>query len=270
LGRRDWTTGELEQKELLVLKVCLQEINRSRPFLIALIGDRYGWVPPPERMTAATQEAGYQTEVQGKSVTALEIEYGVLDSADQRRRSRFYFRDPLPYDQMPPEVAARFSDAHSGTPGAADAANRLAKLKERIQGEMPDRCRSYQAQWDAGAPPEKAVVGLKAWGDQLLEDLWSDLEQETRAFALQPIPTWQEQERWVLEQFVENRGRGFIGRTEITRELLQTALSPRQDGAEAVKKLGQAPSQRSIWSAVARHHPCQASTQYFSADAVRA
>jgi hypothetical protein len=61
------------------------------------------------------------------------------------------------------------------------------------------------------------VVGLKAWGDQVLEDLWSDLEQETRAFALQPIPTWQEQERWVLEQFVENRGRGFIGRTEITR-----------------------------------------------------
>jgi hypothetical protein len=148
LGRRDWTTGEPEQKELLVLKVCLQEINRSRPFLIALIGDRYGWVPPPERMQTATQEAGYQTEVQGKSVTALEIEYGVLDSADQRRRSRFYFRDPLPYDRMPPEVAARFSDAHSGAPGAADAANRLAELKERIRGEMPDRCRSYQAQWD--------------------------------------------------------------------------------------------------------------------------
>src|ERR1035438_5047409 len=29
-------------KELLVLKVCLAEIQRSRPFLIALVGDRDG------------------------------------------------------------------------------------------------------------------------------------------------------------------------------------------------------------------------------------
>ncbi len=35
-----------EAKQRLMLKVCLAEIKRSRPFLIALIGDRYGWVPP--------------------------------------------------------------------------------------------------------------------------------------------------------------------------------------------------------------------------------
>ena len=42
-------------KELLVLKVCLAEIERSRPFLIALIGGRYGWVPPQERLDAAAR-----------------------------------------------------------------------------------------------------------------------------------------------------------------------------------------------------------------------
>jgi len=76
------TVDQQQAKELLVLKVCLEEINRSRPFLIGLVGDRYGWVPPPERMRAATDEAGYQTDVEGKSVTALEIEYGVLAEAD--------------------------------------------------------------------------------------------------------------------------------------------------------------------------------------------
>src|SRR5207247_1394507 len=30
-----------EQRELIVLKVCLDEIKRSRPFLIVLLGDRY-------------------------------------------------------------------------------------------------------------------------------------------------------------------------------------------------------------------------------------
>ena len=52
------SVAEEEAKELLVLKVCLDEIERSRPFLIGLIGDRYGWVPPSERMAAAAQEAG--------------------------------------------------------------------------------------------------------------------------------------------------------------------------------------------------------------------
>ena len=33
------TTAEQEQKEPLVLKVCLDEIERSRPFLLVLLGD---------------------------------------------------------------------------------------------------------------------------------------------------------------------------------------------------------------------------------------
>ena len=40
-------------KELLVLKVCLDEIKRSRPFLIVLLGDRYGSVASEARMRMA-------------------------------------------------------------------------------------------------------------------------------------------------------------------------------------------------------------------------
>jgi len=47
------TTKELkEQKELMVLKVCLDEIDRSTPFFIGIIGDRYGWIPPESRIKA--------------------------------------------------------------------------------------------------------------------------------------------------------------------------------------------------------------------------
>ena len=81
------TTEEQEKKELLILKVCLEEIERSRPFLIGLIGDRYGWIPPEDRMKTAAQKAGFKTDVAGKSVTALEIDYGVLESPEQRERS---------------------------------------------------------------------------------------------------------------------------------------------------------------------------------------
>src|SRR5829696_7722081 len=40
-------------REREVLKVCLSEVRRCRPFLIVLLGDRYGWVPPPDRIAAA-------------------------------------------------------------------------------------------------------------------------------------------------------------------------------------------------------------------------
>jgi len=81
------------------------EIQLSRPFLIVLLGDRYGWVSPEERMAAAAQEIGFDTELRDKSVTALEIEFGILkQDADHRRRRFFYFRDPLPYGQMPENI----------------------------------------------------------------------------------------------------------------------------------------------------------------------
>src|SRR5688500_19887707 len=64
------------QKELKVLRVCLAEIERCRPFFLVLLGDRYGWVPPADRVAAAVGEAGFGADVAGKSVTALEIEVG--------------------------------------------------------------------------------------------------------------------------------------------------------------------------------------------------
>ena len=223
-----------QSKELLVLKVCLGEIERSRPFLIALIGDRYGWIPPQERMAAAAKEAGFKGDLSEKSITALEIEYGILEMPGQRRRSFFYFRRPLPYDSMPPEIAATYSDRHSPLPGGEESHQRLQALKDRIRKDRQLKCRvrDYTAQWDE---QKLQVTGLEEWGQMVLEDLWRDLEEETRAFLHAPTPSWQKQERWALEEFVHNRSRSFVGRQEITEELVQHGLSA--DDAEGTKLL---------------------------------
>ena len=219
--------GEDHAKELLVLKVCLAEVERSRPFLIGLIGDRYGWVPPQERMAAAAREAGFAGEVAGRSVTDLEIDYGVLSSTEQRQRCFFYLRDPLPYAQMPPEVAAQYSEQFNPEPDADKAAARLAALKQRIETRLPGRVRHYAAQWDTD---KHTVTGLEAWGQQVLEDLWQELEAETAELAQQGEPTWQEAEAWTLEQFVEDRARNFIGRDRTLATLLALAQAPAQEG----------------------------------------
>ena len=119
-------------------------------------------------MKAAAQEAGYTADLTGKSVTALEIEFGVLNNPDQCKRSRFYFRTPLPYDKMPPEIAAIYSDEHTPDPVARAAHEKLVKLKDRIKNVMKDRCRDYTAPWDN---TNQKVTGLEAVPLPLLNEL---------------------------------------------------------------------------------------------------
>ena len=223
----------MEQRELLVLKVCLDEVKRSRPFLIVLLGDRYGWVPPPERMETAVQEIGFETDVRNKSVTALEIEFGVLKQSEgQRSRSFFYFRDPLPYDRMSPEMVAYYSDTHSPDPATHAGHRQLQSLKNQIfqASSLAPRVHRYQAEWDERA---QRVTGLEAFGDMVFEHLWAALDQETHAFASQPPETWDQRERSALIEFVDQRRRDFTGRASLMQKLIAHATSPISMAARA-------------------------------------
>lgn len=213
-------TPEQEQKELLVLKVCLDEIDRCRPFMIVILGDRYGWVPPERRMEAAVKEKGFETEIKGKSVTALEIEYGILASPEQRKRSFFYFRKSLPYKIIPDPAV--YSEEFRNEPGAKEAYNRLIALKERIKSykEPKHHVREYTANWEDGR-----VAGLEDWGNQVLNDLWAVLEEETRKRAEKTDDTWHGQERRALEEFIEIRSRDFVGRADLVEHIRKIAMS---------------------------------------------
>ena len=221
--------ADSEQRELIVLKVCLDEIRRSRPFLIVLLGDRYGWAPPQRRMEAAAHEAGIERELEGKSVTALEIEFGALASPEQRRRTHFYFRAPLPYDRMSAQTAAVYSDERSPEPGAKDAHGRLERLKALIRTDprWEGRRHEYAATWDAEA---ERVTGLEEWATQVIEHVWTDLDAETREFFHEKPTTWQEREREALAEFVAHHERGFRGREVVARELEEFALSTTTEG----------------------------------------
>jgi hypothetical protein len=218
-----------EARELQVLKVCLDEIKRSRPFLLVLLGDRYGWVPPVERIEAAAREQGFETSSAGKSVTALEIEFGILKVPGQKLRSLFFFRQPLPYDLMPEAVCADYSDAHSPDARAREGHASLAALKEKLRRdpELASSIHEYSAGWNAQT---REITGLDAFGDLVFEKLWAAIEEETRDWAAQPAPTWEEQERAALAEFVEHRSRGFVGRGEIIGQLLRIARSAAVEG----------------------------------------
>jgi tetratricopeptide (TPR) repeat protein len=222
------TAGQEAERERVVLTVCLGEIGRCRPFLVGMLGDRYGWIPPRNLVAGAAIEAGLGDSIEGHSITALEVLLGVLGHAGQPSRSWFYLRQPLPYGAMPPEDAARYSDAHSGDADAGEKVEKLARLKASLGEALGERVRTYSATWD---PSARAVTGLEGWGAQVEQDLWADLEAETAAFLRDAPDSWQAQDRLLLDEFVENRTRGFVGRGAIAADLAALATSVVRDGA---------------------------------------
>jgi tetratricopeptide (TPR) repeat protein len=219
IGVTDATLPDEGARELQVLKVCLDEVRRCRPFLIVLLGDRYGWVPPEARAIAAAAEAGFTGSIAGLSVTELEIELGVLQNADQQTRSLFYFREPLPYASMPEGVRARYADADGGA--AQPFGRRAASLKARIEHALPDRVRRYRAEWDDA---RGRVAGLDAWGQQVAGDVWAEIEAELAAAGGAVAPGPFEEDRAALTQFLGESARDFVGREALLAEVTQHAF----------------------------------------------
>ncbi len=215
-----------EERELHVLKVCLAEVERSRPFLIALIGDRYGWVPPRERIAAAAAEAGFTAEIADRSVTDLEIDFGVFHDRDQRRRCLFFLRKPLPYREMPPEKAAAYSEEYAKDEQAAARRERLDKLKARIRTEFPDRWFEYGGDWKAGG-----VTGLEDFGREVEAKIKQALEEE---MAAEPSalaePSVEDVDRAELADYAEDRARDFVGRQDVLAEIEVLLTSPAVEG----------------------------------------
>lgn len=228
LGVASAKLRDAEARELQVLRVCLSEVRRCRPFLIVLLGDRYGWVPPADRMQAATIEEGLIADVHGRSVTELEIRAGVLDNPEQQPRSFFYFRDPLPYRDMPDSVSVLYADIHDTAPGAADRAAKLSELKQEIERTLPSRVRHYSTGWDRS---NQRVIGLGAWGQRVFDDLWSELRAVTPISKSEGEVSWQQAERNALEDYIEDRTYGFIGRDSILGRLENLALSTTEGNA---------------------------------------
>jgi tetratricopeptide (TPR) repeat protein len=215
--------AEEASREQTILRVCLEEARRSRPFIIGLLGDRYGWVPPPDRIAEAANEAGFKTDFEGRSVTELEILFGVFVDLNQSRRSLFFLRAPLPYDEMLPETAQMYCEAKCVDPGARVREAKLAGLKARLLRETPELCFEYRLAWNRQS---HRVEGLDQWGRMVEAKLRAALDAE---FAEDPSPAelqWYEAENQVLADFLEDRSRGFVGRNHVLDQIEKSLASP--------------------------------------------
>lgn len=120
-----WGVTDEQKAEGAVLPICLAEIDRTRPYFIGLVGQRYGWVPDeiPEPLRG---RLGWLADDPGRSVTELEILHGVLNNPEAAGHAFFYLRDPVWVDGLAPEERSTFVEE------SPVGAERLAALRDRI------------------------------------------------------------------------------------------------------------------------------------------
>jgi hypothetical protein len=192
-----WGVTEEEARHGKVVRLCLEEIDRCRPFFLGLLGERYGWVPREEQLAQDPELLEKHPWVadkvrEGCSVTELEIEHGVFRNSSQAGTTFFYVRD---------------SENQVGTGGAAPPADyeereegsrqKLAALKRRLRAGGGWTCADY------ADPP--------ALGRQVLKDFTALLEQ---LYPAEEVPGPLRHEATAHRAFADARARAYVGRQE--------------------------------------------------------
>lgn len=148
-------TAKMDEAEAAqkVLNVCLDEIDRCDGYMICLLGNRYGWVPDYEKLTAVEDHGIHMP--QPVSVTELEIQYGILQR-NRGEKSVIFLRDQV--TGLPEEMYARYNDP------AGDG--RMAQLKEKLEALPETKCHHYSLQYRE----DGEFDGIRAFADRLIRE----------------------------------------------------------------------------------------------------
>lgn len=154
-----------------VLEVCLDEIDDCRPYMIVLVGERYGWIPDGKMIRDAALAKGVAVDGE-MSVTQLEIEYGALLRGEHDGRIFFYFRELDTSGMSEGQLEDYLSESELHR-------EKIEALKARVRELYPEAVRTYTARFDAASG---RVVGLEGFLESVTRDLSgafaADLEAE--------------------------------------------------------------------------------------------
>jgi len=169
-----WGITEEQAAEGKVLPLCLAEIERSRPYFIGLLGERYGWIPDAMPQAVIDSEVWLKEHIgQRTSVTELEILHGVLNNPKMADHTFFYFRDPTYLNSVPENERGNFVTEDE------KSREKLQDLKDRIRRSGLPVLENY-------ANPEILGEAVRKQFITLIDDLYPEaavpdaLTQEAR------------------------------------------------------------------------------------------
>jgi nephrocystin-3 len=185
-----WGITEAQSMRGETLSICLSEIENCRPYFIGILSERYGWVPEnigSDLMSTNSWIEGYRD----RSVTELEILYGVLENKAMESRAFFYFRDPSYLERLPEDQLDRYVSK------SAEDKLKLEKLKDRIRA--------------SGYPLFEGYKGPEALAELVINDLWDAIDKR---FPGHSTPDPLEIEAADHKSFARSRALVYIGRKE--------------------------------------------------------
>ncbi len=196
-----WGVTDEQKAEGAVLPICLAEIERSRPYFIGLLGQRYGWVPD-EIPADLAAELGWLADARGRSVTEMEILHGVINDPEAAGHAFFYLRDPAWVEGLPGDEQGLFLE---DTP---EGVAKLEALKDRIR---------------TSGHPVRDYPDPAALGDQVLADLSALVD---RLYPEHSLPDPLDRAAAEHAAFAASRFAGFVA-----RPALAARLEAQADGA---------------------------------------
>ena len=185
-----------------VLSVCMDEIDQCRPYMIVLLGQRYGWIPGKDAVLETAVRGELDLDDLEKSVTALEIEYGALKTPEKIEKVLFYFREIV----------------GSAPPGCQSEdyvrEQKLIRLKERIRKLSRGHVRTYRVWWD---DVNQQMFGLEKFAEMVTSDISEMLKEEWEACAKM---TEDEKKRRIHWNLAKEKSSRFTVRTGEAGELI--------------------------------------------------
>jgi len=186
-----WGVTQEQADRDMALDLCLEQIDRSRPFFLGILGERYGYVPESFSEEAVSKYGWVQHET-GKSITELEILYGVLRKRAMQPRALFFFRDPAFINDLPEPL--RLQLVEEGDQSEDSPGSKLASLRKAILGanlpippaEYPCRFAGLRINWRVAQfeLAEADMEALKAVAAAMIFELVKDFST-----VLSAIPT---------------------------------------------------------------------------------
>ena len=154
-----------EASSLKVLDVCFNQIDRCQPPFLILTGYRYGWIPDRDIVANAAKAHRLYLEDLEKSVTALEIEYGVCHL---KQPTLVYIRNIVD-DDIP--GIYDYEDAYHQ--------KKLQELKNRILALGNTTVHEYTVHMKDGVP---CAEDIRSFALQVTEHLKAVMAKDWQAY----------------------------------------------------------------------------------------
>lgn len=193
-----WGITERQARRKKIVTTCLDEIHRHKPYVIGIIGERYGWQPTARDLGGdESVHERYPWLIEavaaGRSMVELETLDLPLHDPGMRGRVRFYFRD----------TPANLCD---GPDHSAAESARVSALKERIRS--------------LDLPMRGAYADVGSLGEWVREDLLAIIERRAAAHS---TLSYLERERRGHEAFAVSRRRVYVPDARTVRRLTRHA-----------------------------------------------